>query len=86
MAIPEGKDKGKISGVKYACNYVQQLVFIFDDGAAKLSLGIITADQVLSDCIELIKTDPFIRLDKLGRRHTKKHLRARTYLTKSVYI
>ena len=57
----------------FLCNNSSLFLMFGEDN---LSLGIITAVCVLGDCIELIRTDHFIRLNKLGHRQTKRHLRA----------
>ena len=49
-------------------------------GEAKPTLGIITEDRILIDCIKLIRTYLFIRLYELGRRQARRHLRDQTFL------
>ena len=43
-------------------------------------IGVVTAAHTLVDHIEPIRTDYFIRLYKMGRRQTKRHLRDETCL------
>ena len=48
---------------------------------AKLLLCVFKAACILGDCNELIRTDRFIRLNKLGWKQTERHLWALIYLT-----
>ena len=50
-------------------------------GEAKAFAGIITAAHILGDSIELIRTDCFMRLDKMGHKQTKRRCRAWIFFT-----